>query len=160
MEEYIMKKLACLFALFVLIGLIFTSCKSTETSSDNKTGETENVKISKNISDYITETDNKKYIVLPKSKVKVHIQEEYITYVDKIDVDLLISAEEKISKQIKEYSNKSGLYLDVWEDYLCLSAEVIVELEPDLVEGESGAIFDHEHKFFRERITKEKLGME
>lgn len=106
------------------------------------------------ISEYLTEEDGKQYLMLPISKDKVMLWDGQAQYLDDIDLDLLKAAEEKISKQISQYSNNSGFYLQVDEGYLCLYAEVIVKIDPPASAGGVGGCgIDHEHMFFGERIT-------
>ena len=61
-----------------------------------------------------------------------------------------------ITDDIAEYSNSSGFYLQISEDYLCLVREVIHYIDPPETAGEytlSGCGIDHEHLFFSERIS-------
>ena len=66
------------------------------------------------------------------------------------------SLKKKITDDIAEYSNSSGFYLQISEDYLCLVREVIHYIAPPETSGEytlSGCGIDHEHLFFSERIS-------
>ncbi|MBE6548146.1 MAG: hypothetical protein E7667_04630 [Ruminococcaceae bacterium] len=106
---------------------------------------------------YLIEEQGKQYIILPVSKEKVIVDDHYYKYLDDIDFDMLKEAEIKISKDISQYPDNSGFHLAVIEGYLCLSVEIIVDIElPENTESEveAGCGIDHEHKFFRERITK------
>lgn len=99
----------------------------------------------------LAKNDDGEYeIRLPISGQTVRIRDEQLRFVPYIDDELVRTAEKTITEQISHYSDNSGLYLQVTEDYLCLTAEVIHYLdEPD----ENVGCFDHEHLFFSERIT-------
>ncbi len=108
-----------------------------------------------------TKEDGKSYLILPVSGEKVEIDDDYASYVKDINADLLKAAEEKISEKISLYPEKSDFYLETYDGYLCLCVEVIVKIPPPApsVDGTEeyemqGCGIDHEHKFFRERITK------
>ena len=111
-------------------------------------GETETINI--------LDVDGKKYLVLPVSGEKVRLSQSELAYVDEIDPALLKAAEEKLTAQLAQYSNNSGLYTGVTDGYLSLCAEVIVRIDPPNPSeyGNSGCGIDHEHLFFSERITK------
>ena len=66
---------------------------------------------------------------------------EYASYLPYATADKIRAAEEKLIKRLAKYDAHSGFYLSIDEGYLCLNAEVIIQL-----------IGDHEHKFFKERI--------
>ena len=106
---------------------------------------------------YFTEENGEHYLLLPISKEKVNVEKYYDYLRDFLDIGLLKRAEEKISQQASQYSKRGDFYLSADEEnYLCLCMEIIVELEPpsggEWLEGGCG--IDHEHVFFRERITK------
>lgn len=109
----------------------------------------------------ITKEDGKSYLVLPVSKEKVEIDDDYASYVKDIDGYLLKTAEEKIGEKISLYPENSDFYLETYDGYLCLCVEVIVQLDPPApsIDGSDeyvmrGCGIDHDHKFFSERITK------
>ena len=100
----------------------------------------------------IIKKDGKKYIVLPESKQEVHCYEMYEAYLDEVDAGLLKAAEKKITKEALEYADKVVFGLVESDGELFLYTEVIVELDPsETTDEECG---DHEHKMFKERITK------
>lgn len=66
---------------------------------------------------------------------------EYASYLPYATADKIRAAEEKLIKRLAKYDAHSGFYLSIDEGYLCLNAEVIIQL-----------IGDHEHKFFKEKI--------
>ncbi|MBQ8416461.1 MAG: hypothetical protein IJX13_06155 [Clostridia bacterium] len=106
---------------------------------------------------YFTEENGEHYLLLPISKEKVNAGKYYDYLRNFLDIDLLKSAEEKISQQASKYSERGSFYLSTDEEnYLCLCMEIVVKLEPpsggEWLEGGCG--IDHEHVFFRERITK------
>ena len=68
---------------------------------------------------------------------------KYSAYLPYATADKIRGAEEKLTKQLEKYDTHSGFYLSIDDQgYLCLKAEVIVELPFD----------NHDHKFFTERI--------
>ncbi len=100
--------------------------------------------------------ENGKHLVLPISKSKVYVRDQYKDYLDKIDLNLLKKAEEKITQQTSQYEDTFGFDLQVDSGHLYLCTEVIVDIEPPKSEGGEimgGCNIDHEHKFFREKIT-------
>lgn len=100
-----------------------------------------------NISEYIIEEDGIQFLILPISKSRVHIAEEYKEHVNDIDIDMLKAAEEKINEQVSQHTENSAIFLSTNDDgYLCLSAEIIVD--------SPSSDIGHEHKFFHEQITK------
>ena len=108
------------------------------------------------ISEHLTYESGEKYLILPISKNKVLVYSDYEKYLDSIDIDLLNTAEEKLTAQISQYTNHSDFYLQIDEGYLCLYVEVIVDIENSSTGEyeEHGCGIDHEHKFFGERISK------
>ncbi len=99
----------------------------------------------------LAKNEDREYeIRLPVSGQTVRIRDEQVRFVPYIDDKLVRTAEETITEQVSHYSDNSGFYLQVTDDYLCLTAEVIHQLdEPD----ENVGCIDHEHLFFSERIT-------
>lgn len=81
---------------------------------------------------------------------------EYSRFLENATSERMSAAEAALTERLAEYGEHSGYYLTVDDEgYLCLSAEVIVELTPSLLAGlfsEGGCGVDHEHKFFNERI--------
>ncbi len=84
---------------------------------------------------------------------KIHGQ-EYMEFLDKIDINDVRNAELKLDTQIQQYGDQnSGYYLSLDQDgNLCLGCEVIVEYdETDEMYGK-GCCFSHDHFFFSEII--------
>lgn len=141
------------FTLTFLLVLSLIGCNANlpedkETSAP--TAETSN------ISEYLIERDGEQYLILPMSKDEIVVYEKYIPYLDDIDLDMLKAAEEKIAREVAQYSETPDLYLRVDEGYLCLYVEVIVAIDPpiNIDHGDgSFSVIDHDHKFFGERIT-------
>ncbi len=102
------------------------------------------------ISKYLTKKDGEQYLILPVSKEEICVwDEEEAKYLKRIDVGMLKAAEKKIAAEVSQYNDETPSYfIDVWEGYLCLGVELIVYTE-------DGA--DHDHVFFRERITKKPV---
>lgn len=101
------------------------------------------------VSDYLTEENGQQYLILPTSKQKVRVDKRYKQHLENIDVDLLENAEEKITEEIAQYNkDREHFYLEEEDGHLLLCVEVIVNIE------DPTSFTDHEHKFFKERITK------
>ncbi len=106
------------------------------------------------ISKYLKKKDGEQYLILPISKKEVSVSSwhDSAKYIKRIDVGLLKAAERKISAEASQYDDDLYFFLDIHDGYLCLCTEVIVKFDtPD----ENG--MDHEHVFFRERITKKPV---
>ena len=83
---------------------------------------------------------------------------EYSRYLENATPERIASAETALSEHLAPHGDKySGYYLSIDDEgYLCLSFEVIVELDPPFWAEEGGCGIDHEHKFFHERICSAK----
>ena len=102
--------------------------------------------------EYLTKKNGETYLVLPDSKAEVHFPNGYEKYLEKIDMELLKAAEKKIRDEALEYTDEVVFILQDEEGELYLYTEIIVELDPsETTDEECG---DHEHKIFKERITK------
>ena len=107
------------------------------------------------ISKYLKKKDGEQYLILPISKEEVHISDwrEENKYLKYIDVGLLKKAEKKIAAEVSKYNDETPhYYIDIRDGYLCLAVELIVKFD---TRDENG--MDHEHVFFRERITKKPV---
>ena len=105
------------------------------------------------ISKYLKKKDGEQYLILPISKEEINVwDEDEVKYLKHIDVDLLKKAEKKISADAAQHEEDPHFYLDFEDGYLCLCAEVIVHFEEPTENG-----MDHEHVFFKERITKKPV---
>lgn len=111
---------------------------------DSECGQTE-------ISKYITKENGKYTLTLPKSQATIKLRDNEDNFVDYISDALVEAAEQKILQDAAKYSDFPHFYLETREDgELYLAAEVIYYLdEPD----ENVGCYDHEHLFFRERIS-------
>ena len=154
-----MKKSALLLLAFICVLSLF-ACNQSKTNNDTKpdvsNNTTENITTqSPNIVDHLTEIDGQRYLILPISKSNVRWENLYDFYIKDIDFELLKNAEKTMTDQVSELTveKRSSFYLRVVEGELYLCAEVIVDLEPPS-EDESGCGIDHDHVFFKERITK------
>ena len=112
------------------------------------------------ISEYLVQEEGNQYLVLPISREKVRILEEHTQYLNKIDLGLLKTAEEKLAVPLAENPNNSGFYLQVKDGTLYLCVEVIVDIIPaqtvTMEDGyvlDSGCGIDHDHVFYMERIV-------
>lgn len=146
------KRISCILALVFILTL--TGCSGHQDSGQSTVSTSEETN---DVSDFITVEEDEHFLILPISKSKVSVWDEHTQYLDDIDLDLLKSAEEKLSGEISRYSNNSGFYLQLDEGYLCLAAEVIVQVQTDpsvSADNDEAGCIDHEHKFFSERITK------
>ena len=95
-------------------------------------------------------------LTLPSCGEKITLKDDFTPFVPYIADALVVAAEKKITDEIAEYSNSSGFYLQISEDYLCLVQEVIHYIDPSETAGEynlSGCGIDHEHLFFSQQIS-------
>lgn len=141
--------------------LALTGCGERPTDLSGTSSEPNLVSEKNPVAQYLTEENGDSYLVLPISKLKVRVWGEYKAYLDRVDVDLLKTAEEKISDQAVQYAEEPSYYLLIEEGDLRLSAEVIVDIDPPLIKEvgdgdcvDQGCGIDHEHVFFSEPITK------
>lgn len=106
------------------------------------------------ISKYLKKKDGDQYLILPISKEEICVwDEEKAKYLIYVDVDMLKTAENRIAKKVSQYDDDTPCYyIDIRDGYLCLAVELIVEFD---TRDENG--MDHEHVFFRERITKKPV---
>lgn len=111
---------------------------------DSECGQTE-------ISKYITKENGKYTLTLPKSQATIKLRDTEDNFVNYISDALVEAAEQKILQDTAKYSDFPHFYLETREDgELYLAAEIIHYLdEPD----ENVGCYDHEHLFFRERIS-------
>ena len=78
---------------------------------------------------------------------------EYSRFLENATPACLSAAEAALAEQLKHCEEHSDYYLGIDESgCLCLSAEVIVKLNPPPWEKDGGCGIDHEHKFFNQRI--------
>ena len=106
------------------------------------------------ISKYLKKKDGEQYLILPISKEEICVwDEDEAKYLKRIDVGLLKKAEKKIAAEVSKYNDETPhYYIDIRDGYLCLAVELIVDLDEPAANG-----MNHEHVFFRERITKKPV---
>lgn len=153
------KRISCILALLFILTL--TGCSGRQPGGQSASSAPEETN---GISECILIEEGEHFLVLPISKSKVSVRDEYTRYLEDIDLDLLKSAEEIISDQISLYSENSGFYLQMDEGCLYLAVEVIKQIDPPTIDPStveveggyevSGCNIDHEHIFFSERISK------
>ena len=111
--------------------------------------------------DVTTEVENGKYyITLPISGDRIRVSEHQIAALESVTPQMIEIAERIILEQMEAYSDsKGGMYLgNDAQGYLCLQAELIVDINPPKIriqDGEivsSGCNIDHKHVFFSQRI--------
>ena len=146
-EDMAMKKIIAILLLCVFAFTLF-SCDVDLKILEDQEDEVEE----ENISEYIVEEDGNTYLILPISKQKIRIDKSEFKYLNSISFNLLKKAEKKITNEASEYGQKTGFYLSQEENNLYLCMEVIVELPSKIIDGYT--VHDHEHKFFKEKITK------
>lgn len=91
-------------------------------------------------------------------EIKSINEAEYSRYLPYVTEESVRDAEEALDKSLAEYDRSSGYYISFDSDgYLCLCAEVIVDIEPPSSDEDGelvgGCGIDHEHIFFSERIS-------
>ena len=137
-----MKKYFAVILIFVFV-LLLAGCNSHQQNTQES------------ISDYLIEENGEQYLILPISKKRVRVTSSHMQYLDEIDLNLLRTAEEKIRENIAQYTDNEGyFYLGDGNGYLSLCAEVIIDITPPSGTNDGGCGIDHEHKFFKERISK------
>ena len=114
----------------------------------------------KDQSEYFVEEKGEQYLVLPISGTKVLVYDGHKQYTEKIDMDLLKTAEEKLCAQIPQDESEPFFYLQEDEGDMYLCVEFIVDIDPpETVTMEDGTVIssgcgiDHEHVFYSERIS-------
>lgn len=165
-----MKRLLPLLLIAVILLLALSGCTVHKPSAERKPPEVTGGDLpsqpsalsgdqTEKTSGYLTEENGLYTLTLPKSKETIELREEEVRFVPDIKASLVEIAEEKLTFQISEYSNHSGFYLQVNEDHLCLSVEVIKDIDPPATVGAAGEYIaggcgiDHEHLFFSEPIS-------
>ena len=123
----------------------------------------------KDISDILVERDGRLYLILPISHQDVLILDSQQMYLERIDLDMLQSAEEKLLDQMDDYQKKDKPHFSIGhhDGQIWLCAELIIYLDPRPVPTgqtstdptaftppQSGCGIDHDHKIFREPISK------
>jgi hypothetical protein len=120
------------------------------------------VRDSADISEYLTEENGKQYLILPISRSKVYIWDQYKSQLSNIDLNLLREAEEHIMDEMSSYTASVNFFVEGdTSGHLYLCTEWIADIDPpNVVTDENGEVYengcgiDHEHIFFREIITK------
>ena len=147
-----MKKLA-VFVLAMACFLSLTGCKAQQAKDQPEQA--------KDQPEYFVEEDGEQYLLLPISGTKVLIYDGHKQYIEKIDMDLLKTAEETLSAQIPQDESEPFFYLQMEEGDMYLCVETIVYIDPpETVTMEDGTVIssgcgiDHEHIFYSERISK------
>lgn len=137
-----MKRKSVVFLTAVLIFL--AGCVASGIPSESEYVQT-------GISKYITEENGEYTLTLPESKKTLKLSDTEDNFVNYICDSLVEAAERKITEDTAKYSDFPHFYLETREDgELYLAAEIIHYLdEPD----ENAGCYDHEHLFFRERIS-------
>jgi len=111
----------------------------------------------KDLSECIRYENGKYTLILPLSRTEIPVRASLAEHMEKVDFDLLKAAEAKIREDAAPYEESWSFHLEEWEGYLCLGTELLVDIEPPASSDgfqSSGCGIDHEHLFFRERITK------
>ena len=139
-----MKKFVA-FVLAMACILSLTGCKAQQANGQ---------------SEYFVEEDGEQYLLLPISGTKVLIYDGHKQYIEKIDMDLVKTAEEKLSAQIPQDESEPFFYLQMKEGDMYLCVEIIVDIDPpETVTMEDGTVIssgcgiDHKHVFYSERIS-------
>lgn len=106
----------------------------------------------------VTESEGQYSISLPICGQSVEIDERYEKFLPYVTDELISAADLALSNTLAEHpDDHSGIYLGTDMDgYLCLCTEIIVDLEP-AEEGKTGCGIDHDHVFYRERISTEPV---
>ena len=105
------------------------------------------------------ENNGKTYLVLPTTKWEVLVEDAYIPYLKNVDPELLAEAEKTVvDTPSMDELNGRHFDLELREGTLYLCIEIIVPIDPPILDEEGGQIFgcgyDHDHKFLDLPISK------
>lgn len=144
----VMKRILAIALTLIMVLAALTGCMAPQNPSGDE-GEQPNT-----LPQCLTEENGDYKLTLPKSEEVIELSEEQVRFVPYITDELVEAAENKINNDITHYGNKSDFYLQVTDDYLCLTVEFIEYLdEPD----ETSVCSDHRHLFFSERISNQPV---
>lgn len=151
-----MKRLIPLFLCVLLCALCFFGCTDvSDVTSDTTQEESDSQEPSTSIIAY----ENGVYtITLPVTREVIEVNSQHERYMPTVTEERIRAAEERILEEVTN-SQHSDFYLTVESDRLCLTVEIIVDIDPpQTVEGQehvtSGCGIDHDHVFFKRPISE------
>ena len=161
------RKLLSALPVFLLCLLLLPGCAGTGAPDNDAdatasgSGESPLPVIS---AELITYEDGAHRIHLPASGQVIDVDRQYVYYLPFVTDERIRTAEEKLEQQLAPYRTEDQPYsvsLTVdSEDFLCLYVEYVHDIDPPKTEIApegyviaGGCGIDHEHLFFRERIS-------
>lgn len=153
-----MKRIFITLLTLVILLVALTGCNAPQSGDEQgKTSDTSTLENKKSESSkYLSEVNGVYKITLPKNKKEITLNKDQVNFVPYITDVLVEAAENKITNDLSQYSSHSDFYLEIIDNYLYLTVEVIEYIDTPVSDGEytySGCGYDHEHIFFRECIS-------
>lgn len=142
-----MKRLLVILIVAALAVAAFSGCSFFQKTEMNTT--------SPNV---LIHSDGTYTIYLPACDQEVSVHQSEEAFLPYVSDELIRQADLALSHILADHPDDDhGIYLSCDQDgYLCLCAEIIVYFEPE-VEGMKGCGFDHDHVFYRERISTQPV---
>lgn len=109
------------------------------------------------LSKYLSEEDGVYTLTLPQSRQALILNDDEARYVPYITDALVEEAEKKITEELVKHEKEPSFYVEIWEGYLCLGAEIILPLTPPSNTTDMGCGIDHDHVMLRERVSDQAL---
>ena len=101
----------------------------------------------------VVKKGNSYVIVLPVSGKSIHVDRDYVKYLQYVTDEAVLAAETKITEELKEFSEEPSWTVGAYgDDKMCLVVEVIQFVEGADYMDEVGCGIDHHHIFFSESI--------
>ena len=150
-----MKRILAVTLTLVMLLATLTGCMASKNPSGSEGEQPKQAQC-------LSEENGVYKLTLPKSKEVIELYEEQVRFVPYITDALVEVAENKITEDVSQHSNRSNFFLQITNDYLCLVVEIIKSIDPPVSaeEGEiadGGCGIDHEHLFFSERISSKAV---
>lgn len=143
----------CFIAFFMCLAVSFVLLTGCAPSEDAKPAAEDPTNTG-----LVMESEGEYTIFLPVCGQQVSVHHSYEAYLPYVTDELIHAADLALSEILTDHPDDyPGVYLTFDEEgYLCLCTEIIVYFEPE-EEGMSGCGFDHDHVFYRERISTEHV---
>ncbi len=147
-----MKRIFALVLIFAAMLTAFAGCRTSPAFSDDEPKQTRTC---------ISQVDGKYILTLPESKKTIELSKSEVRFVPYITDQLVAQAEKKIiADEAEQYGVDEDykvphFFLQINDDYLCLSSERIVF--GDYSFETVGGCGDHKHVFFFERISTQAV---
>ena len=170
------KTIGLLCVLLILLSFVGCNIESDSSSADTTVNEEEVITPQNNYDidslfdtngafEYVADEGGSYTLCLPNSEdnIKIYVSDTCLNHLSKIDNNLFLEAGRKIFSNL-EGNKAPALQISVdSENYLYLYGEIIVDIDPPQSEAYKGEVFtsgcgiDHDHLYFRERISSEPI---